>query len=283
MGISAPSEAATRVRRVTTAGAEDVDDRLAAEEPLGILLTWPGRAEPFELAVTMRTPGDDEALAIGYLLSESLLAGIDVCEITRLPGVEREASQILVALSAAPHDLDHARRMTWASSSCGLCGKASVASVLARDLPPLAGPTPVWTLDTIRDLPRRMRASQDVFEQTGGLHAAALFTADGQIRVLCEDVGRHNAVDKVVGELWRRSAPVGEDDLLVVSGRAGFEIAQKGRVAGIAGMAAVGAPSSLAVDLARRSGMTLIGFLRDDHFNVYAGGGRLGLDEAASA
>lgn len=276
METAPPSEAVARVQRVSADGIEDVDDRLAAEEPLGILLSWPGQRDPIELVVTMRTPGEDEALAVGYLLGEAILGPtVAVADVVRLPEPDGESSQILIELTAEPDGLERQRRGGYASSSCGLCGKATVAGVLARELPPLPDTGPVWQAGTIRSLPARMRARQDVFERTGGLHAAALFTAAGALRTLAEDIGRHNAVDKVIGEIHGRGEAIGADDLLVVSGRAGFEIAQKARVAGIAGMAAVGAPSSLAASLARRSGMTLIGFLRDDRFNVYAGAGRI--------
>jgi FdhD protein len=281
MEFGTPSDRAIQVQRVTPEGVTGVHDLLAAEEPVGILLTWPGQEEPFELVVAMRTPGDDAALATGYLSSEGIIGGdVQVLGITPTPGVEGEATQIVVDLSALPTDLDQQRRASFASSSCGLCGKASVSAVVAADRPALPMADSVWDPGLIQDLPSRMRAEQDVFERTGGLHAAALFDSAGALRVLAEDIGRHNAVDKVIGEVRLRGDAIASEDILVVSGRAGFEIVQKAVVAGIAGMAAVGAPSSLAVELAERVGMTLIGFLKEDRFNVYSGIGRIRLEDS---
>ncbi|MDH3724860.1 MAG: formate dehydrogenase accessory sulfurtransferase FdhD [Thermoleophilia bacterium] len=279
MELSTPSDRSIQMQRVTERGAADAKDLLVAEEPLGVLLSWPGRGEPYELVVTMRTPGDDEALATGYLLSEGILRDrVSVVDLKTLPGAEGEATQIVVCLSAPPESLDRQRRTGYASSSCGLCGKASVSAVIAADRPEMAMVDGVWSSSLIRSLPQRMRDEQEVFERTGGLHAAALFDATGELRLLAEDVGRHNAVDKAIGEVQLRAEAIAPEDILVVSGRAGFEIVQKAVMAGIAGMAAVGAPSSLAVELAERSGMTLIGFLRERRFNVYTGARRLRLD-----
>jgi len=284
MESGTPSDRSIEMQRVTARGVAGAHDLLAAEEPLGILLSWPGRAEPFELVVTMRTPGDDAALATGYLLSERLIGGeVGVLEITPTPGLEGEASQIVVGLSAAPDGLDRQRRAGFASSSCGLCGRASVSAVIAAERPAMPAADSVWDASLIQELPTRMRARQEVFERTGGLHAAALFDSTGMLRVLAEDIGRHNAVDKVIGEIHLGGHAIAPEDILVVSARAGFEIVQKAVVAGIAGMAAVGAPSSLAVELAERAGMTLIGFLKEDRFNVYSGIGRLRLHHSSES
>ena len=278
MELSTPSDRAIRVRRVTHDGVADAHDLLAAEEPLGILLTWPGRDEPFELVMTMRTPGDDADLVAGYLRGEGIVGdGVALTGTHTQPGVPGEASQIIARLSAPPTGLDERRRASYASSSCGLCGRASVAAVAAAAGDPAEVVPGAWSADLIRSLPDRMRAEQEVFERTGGLHAAALFGADGGLRALAEDIGRHNAVDKVIGRMHLAGERISGTDILAVSGRAGFEIVQKAALAGIAGMAAVGAPSSLAVELARRAGMTLMGFVRGGRFNVYCGVERLAL------
>ncbi|RBM20856.1 formate dehydrogenase accessory sulfurtransferase FdhD [Streptomyces sp. PT12] len=264
-------------------------DTLVGEEPLEI------RVNGRPLAVTMRTPGDDFALAAGFLVSEGVLASADeVARIAYCAGataadgegrVSNTYNVVDVRLSdgVEPPSLDGLERNVYTTSSCGVCGKASLDAVrtTARWPLPLTG-GPRLTPAVLAALPDRLRAAQRVFERTGGLHAAALFDGEGTLLDVREDVGRHNAVDKVVGRALTRGALPLSDAVLMVSGRASFELAQKAVMAGIPVLAAVSAPSSLAVDLAADAGLTLVGFLRGTSMNVYAGAERLVLAEAAA-
>jgi FdhD protein len=263
---------ATRVR-VTAwrAGtAEERDDRLAGEEPMAIRACGPGQ-DPVDVAITMRTPGHEAELAAGFLFTEGLIggrediAGIDVGDPTTSASPDDE---VLVRL-ARPFDATTvAARSFVATASCGICGKASLDGVAVRCAPIPDGP--FVAPETLLALPHLLREAQAVFEATGGLHAAALFTPDGALVALREDIGRHNALDKLIGSrLLTGELPL-HDRVLLVSGRASFELVQKAAVAGIPVMAAVSAPSDLAVEAAERLGVTLIGFLRGDGFNVYA-------------
>jgi FdhD protein len=249
------------------------EDYLAAEEPLEI------RIGDDPLSVTMRTPGHDLELAAGFLFTEGLVqrrAQIVALEENAGTTEGNRGNVVLANLSpeAAP-DFEKMRRHFFAASSCGICGKASIDSVRARTLVP---PNPDFRLDpeVLVKLPDALRESQAVFGRTGGLHAAALFDGSGELLVVREDIGRHNAVDKVIGwALLGERVPLG-NTLLLVSGRGGFEIVQKAIVAGLPVVASVSAPSSLAVQLARELGQTLIGFLRGRRFVVYAGAERVG-------
>ena len=261
----------TRVRAtaVNAGVAAERPDVLAAEEPMEIRVE--GAGQPVvSVAVTMRTPGGDFELAAGFLFTEGLIDRADdvrrvsYCE--DLEPDEQHYNVVTVEL-ARPFDAELLRRNFFASSSCGICGKATLDDVEVHCAPIAPGPEVAGAV--ISGLPGALRRAQRVFEQTGGLHAAGLFTADGELRSVREDVGRHNAVDKIVGErLLAGDLPL-SDDVLQVSGRIGFEIVQKAGRAGIPVISAVGAPSSLAVDAAERLGMTLVGFVRDDRFNVY--------------
>jgi FdhD protein len=228
----------------------------------------PGQ-EPSQVAVTMRTPGSDFELAAGFLFTEGLIAGADDIESIAycdLPEEEQEYNVITVRLTR-PFDPEALRRNFFASSSCGVCGKASLDDVEVRCEPLPAGP--VVPASVLADLPDALRDRQRIFEETGGLHASGLFDTDGTLRVLREDVGRHNAVDKIVGEqVLAGNVPLA-DHVLQVSGRLSFEIVQKAAVAGIPIVSAVSAPSSLAVEAGERFGMTLVGFVRDERLNVY--------------
>lgn len=247
-------------------------DRVAVEEPLEI------RVGDVPLAVTMRTPGHDLDLAAGFCLTEAVVASPD--DLVRLESCSMadygNIVEVELSESAAQdhrESLERARRQPYVSSSCGLCGKQSIDRIHQAAARPGDGPTVDAGLIAI--LPERMRAAQDVFTETGGLHAAALFGPDGGLRVLREDVGRHNAVDKVIGhELLLGRVPA-SDGILLVSGRSSFEIVQKTALAGIPVLCAVSAPSSLAIDLAERLGLTLVGFLRDGRMNVYHDPGRV--------
>ena len=243
-------------------------DRVATEEPLEI------RVEGKPLAVTMRTPGHDDELTAGFLYSEGVVDGADdlVAIAKVVSPLDPQDNTVDVRLASGVRSDEgrfaSAQRSFFASSSCGVCGKATIENVFLG-VPPLESPIRA-TPEQLLALPDRMRAAQATFDRTGGLHAAALMHLDGELEVLREDIGRHNAVDKVLGwRLLQDDVPV-DDRVLLVSGRAGFEIVQKALVARVPILAAVGAPSSLAVDLAREAGMQLVGFLRDGGFNEYA-------------
>lgn len=263
-------------------------DTLVAEEPLEIRLN----GKP--LAITMRTPGDDFALAAGFLVSEGVLAEQDDLQnIVYCAGATVDGSNTynVVDVRTAPGvvipDITLERNV-YTTSSCGLCGKASLDAVRTTARWPIddthGGHAPPVRLDPdlLASLPDRLRAAQRVFDRTGGLHAAALFTEDGELLDIREDVGRHNAVDKLVGRALQNGDLPLSRTLLLVSGRASFELAQKAVMAGIPVLAAVSAPSSLAVDLAAETGLTLVGFLRGSSMNVYAGEDRIALRAAAA-
>lgn len=251
-------------------------DEVAAEEPLEIRVN----GEP--ITVTMRTPGDDYDLACGLLFTEGIVQTRD--EITRV-GHQRKGKGgrncNVVNVTLRPGTLvdhDRLRRHLISSSSCGICGKASIDAVRARGIRPLSGEFR-FDAERLIGLPETLRHAQAVFGRTGGLHAAALFDAAGQLVAIREDIGRHNAVDKIVGHaLIEGHVPI-TDRLLFVSGRGGFEIVQKAVVAGVPILASVSAPSSLAVELARETGLTLIGFVRAERFVVYSGDDRLSSTE----
>ena len=238
---------------------------MVREQPLEI------RVEERSIAVTMRTPGDDLDLAAGFLLTEGIVDGADdLLGIEHLAG-DPEGNTVVARLAGGVEahlaTIERATRELYASSACGICGKASLdrIRILAPPVERRFEPDPA----VLCALPERLRAAQPTFDATGGIHGAALFGPDGVLEVLREDVGRHNAVDKILG--WRLRAdriPV-TDRILVVSGRAGFEIVQKARVAGVSVVAAIGAASDLAIDLAADGGMVLIGFLRADRFTRY--------------
>ncbi|PYK62850.1 MAG: formate dehydrogenase accessory sulfurtransferase FdhD [Verrucomicrobia bacterium] len=241
-------------------------DALAVEEPLEI------RVRGRSIAVTMRTPGRDDELAAGFLLSEGLIRQrSDVVEIAHCRRGETTNYQNTLNVFLSPAvdvNFEQLTRHVFASSSCGLCGKASIEAV-HRHFPPVE-PQAAVSARTLLALPKRLRSAQKTFEQTGGLHAAGIFDEDGKLVVLREDVGRHNAVDKVVGNGFLRNHLPFDRQVLMVSGRASFEIMQKALAARIPIVCAVSAPSSLAVEFARASGQTLVGFLRGASFNVYS-------------
>ena len=263
------------VRRISPDGQRRRSDSLAAEEPLEIRVG--GRA----LAVTMRTPGHDVELAHGFLLSEGVIGTRDDVMIARYcDGVDDQGRNtynvldITLAEGVAPPETGVERNF-YTTSSCGVCGKAALDAVKLRSrFSPAESPFAVKA-DVLSGLPDALRARQKVFASTGGLHAAALFTPDGSIDTVREDVGRHNAVDKVLGWALMNDRIPAPGHGLLVSGRASFELVQKAAMAGIGLLAAVSAPSSLAVELAEENGMTLIGFLRGTSMNLYTGDHRL--------
>jgi FdhD protein len=243
-------------------------DNVATEEPLEIRVEGPDGLT-HQVAVTMRTPGGDFELAAGFLFTEGLVDPEDVRRVAYCDDVDDELQRynvVSVGLSR-PFDPDLLRRNFYATSSCGVCGKAALDDVEVRCQPVADGPE--VELDVLLGLPDTLRGQQRVFDRTGGLHAAGLFTSDGRLDTSREDVGRHNAVDKVIGERLLAGRLPASGTVLQVSGRLSFEIVQKAAVAGIPIVSAVSAPSSLAVEAAERFGMTLVGFVRDRRCNVY--------------
>ena len=276
--MTRPQAPPVRTQRWVDGEWRQAGDLLAAEEPLQLSLD----GEP--LSIVMRTPGNDLELALGLLWSEGVITALDQVARVRIsaeagetePGLALEpdlveSNQVDVHLTVRPGR--RPQRSFFSSSACGVCGATTLES-LALDFPPVA-PGPAVDAALLPELVERLRAQQRVFEQTGGLHAAGLFSADGTLEVLREDVGRHNAVDKVVGRALLDGRLPASESVLAVSGRAGYEVVQKAVAAGIPVLAAVGAPSSLAVATARRFDLTLAGFLKKDRFNVYSAPERL--------
>jgi len=272
------------VLRIRSGATSSRPDTLVAEEPLEIRLN--GRP----LAITMRTPGDDFALAAGFLVSEGVLARAEeVANIVYCAGATADGSNTynVVDVQLAPGvpvpDISLERNV-YTTSSCGLCGKASLDAVRTTARWPIADTPPIRVTPALLSaLPDQLRAAQRVFDRTGGLHAAALFSPGGELLDLREDVGRHNAVDKLIGRALQSGRLPLSQSILLVSGRASFELAQKAVMAGIPLLAAVSAPSSLAVDLAAETGLTLMGFLRGASMNVYTGEQRIDLTAEAVA
>ncbi len=257
-----------------------VQDSVAGEEPLEI------RIGDAPLAVTMRTPGHDLELAAGFLFTEGLIQSRDQLATLEAitDGSRASRGNVVVAQLAdgVAIDSDQTRRNFFANSSCGVCGKASIDSVRSRLLRP---PNAAFRIaaETLCQMPEKLGSSQDIFGRTGGLHAAGLFTQKGELIVSREDIGRHNAVDKVVGWALQENRLPLSDVVLLVSGRCGFEIAQKAIVAGVPVVGSVSAPSSLAAQLARELNLTLVGFLRGRRFVIYSGEERLILGNGAQS
>ncbi len=275
-----------RVERVQGGRSTRADDSLAVEEPLEIRVVVPHDVGDHleSLAVTMRTPGQDFELAAGFLYTEGILRraeDIDRIEYSKDCPSEDALNIVEVRLrGGASLDTSKSARNFYMTSSCGVCGKASLDAIRTRGVPAIPPNRPRLSRSAIQLVPERLRETQAVFEETGGLHAAGLFDTSGALHGSREDVGRHNAVDKLIGrEVLEDRLPLSERGL-VVSGRASFEILQKAAVAGIPFVVAVGAPSSLAVSTAEEFGMTLVGFARRDSFNVYSGGQRIVTDRA---
>ena len=243
-------------------------DQLAVEEPLEILVCFrrKGLLVRKPISITMRTPGMDEELAIGFLYTEGIIHAAEA-----IADIETGPSSSVALTINSDVDLRRLERHFYTSSSCGVCGKASLQALEMNREIHLDGARPRWSVDALLRVPQMVREKQPIFESTGALHAAALCDSNSHIIGICEDVGRHNAVDKLIGAELRRGREDFSDLLLFVSGRAGFELVQKSIMSGIPFMAAVGAPSSLAVELSRKYGSTLVGFLRENRFNLYSG------------
>lgn len=246
-------------------------DVLAIEEPLEIQILLDGK--PKSISITMRTPGNDFELAAGFLFTEGIIQ--DAAQIKNISHLkswnpQTEGNIVLIELAAdVAIDFEKLERHFYTSSSCGVCGKASIDAIRATGIKDMTTDQIQFSKTSVHQFPQQLRAAQSVFDETGGLHAAALFDQTGTLLALREDVGRHNAVDKLVGHAFlQKNIPL-KNHLILVSGRASFELIQKTAMAQIPILAAVGAPSSLAVDLAKEVGMTVLGFVRDQRFNIY--------------
>ncbi len=274
--------AATAIVRFQRDERSELTDRVAIEEPLEIRVDFVANGERSvrSLSITMRTPGHDEELAAGFLMSEGLVRSARDIETIRPCGPESGAhdGNNVVKVRLADHATmtwPNVERHFYATSSCGVCGKVSLEALEVPGLCPIPRDGFRFTVEAVRMLPARLRAQQSVFEETGGLHAAALFNSAGELLAIREDVGRHNAVDKLLGAQFLQGHTPLASNLLFLSGRISFELAQKALAGGIPMVVAVGAPSSLAIELAKRFDITLIGFLRGERFNVYSGEWRL--------
>ena len=276
---ASPNQVPARVWSFREGEVTEREDRLATEEPLEIRLRMGEKT--WTVAVTMRTPGDDTELAAGFLYAEEVVADrerirriVPVIAPEESPGPEG-SNIVEVELGDGPEpELRSLERHFFATSACGVCGKAGLEMLRLR-VPATAPEGPVVEPAVLSALPDRLRAAQGVFATTGGLHAAALFDAAGRLLAVREDVGRHNALDKLIGRAFLDGRLPLRDHLVLVSGRASYELLQKCLVAGVPFICAVSAPSSLAVEVAERFGLTLVGFLRGDRFNVYAGPERI--------
>ncbi|HLJ97408.1 MAG TPA: formate dehydrogenase accessory sulfurtransferase FdhD [Gemmataceae bacterium] len=281
-GAFDPTTVLIRTSSVSDIGPAIHSDFLAVEEPLEIRLACDraGRRQHHAVSVTMRTPGHDEELAVGFLFTEGI-----VTEREQILGVHACRRGNVVRVDLRPGvavELGKLERHFYSASSCGVCGKASLDAVrVVAHARPFDG-QPVVEASVIQRLPETLRAAQVVFDRTGGLHAAALFDVGGNLLELREDVGRHNALDKLIGAQFLAGRTPLRDGVLLVSGRVSFELVQKAAVAGIPILAAIGAPSSLAVDLAREDGLSLLGFVRRERFNAYTGADRIRMKETAA-
>jgi FdhD protein len=267
----------TAVATYEAGSVERRSDLLAAEEPLEMRVSSEegGRRVRHSVAVTMRTPGHDFELVAGFFLSEGIVAEREAIWTIAHCQEDEEQNVVEVHLKpGVPFDPRRFSRNVYTTSSCGVCGKTSIDLVRTTCPAPPVGRERI-AREVLTGMPETLRRAQPLFSRTGGLHAAGLFDASGRLLLLHEDVGRHNALDKLIGTLLLDGALPASDLLLLVSGRASFELVQKALAAGIPVLAAVGAPSSLAVELARELGLTLVGFLRDGRFNVYAGEERI--------
>ncbi len=274
--------ATTTILKVERQGTQKKSDLLAVEEPLEIRLGFGPAHERIQksLSVTMRTPGHDLELTLGFLFTEGIIQNYPaIHRIHHCEQVEKEEERgNVVKVELKPEieiDFRKLERHFYTNSSCGVCGKASIESLELSSCPVLPPDSPIFPSSLIHHLPEKLRQVQNVFEHTGGLHAAALFDTKGELLLIREDVGRHNALDKLIGATLYQSDFSVSDTLLLLSGRISFELVQKTLRAGIPIIAAVGAPSSLAVKVAQTFNLTLIGFLREQRFNIYTGSQRI--------
>lgn len=275
--MSRPAATLISITKMTASAVSEADDMLAAEEPLEIRLEYgpeDGRIQK-SISVTMRTPGNDFELASGFLYTEGIIHhGSDITGIKHCNGANENVVRVMLSPSVQP-DISKLERNFYTTSSCGVCGKSSIEAVRTTcNIPPSEDTLQVSSA-LVYTLPDTLRQQQAVFDSTGGLHASALFDMEGNILLMREDVGRHNALDKLIGAALETGMLPLDNHILLLSGRASFELIQKAIMAGIKIVAAVGAPSSLAAQMADENGMTLIGFLRGERFNIYTGGQRV--------
>ncbi len=270
----------TTIQKVSASLREEKADLVAVEEPLEIRIGYGSMhdRQQIRLAVTMRTPGNDFELVLGFLFTEGILTSYEQIESIKycVDGGKAEEKDNVVRVELKPEtefDQSKLNRNFYVSSSCGVCGKSSIDSVFTKCN--VINDSFVVSSALLHSLPAKTREAQLVFEYTGGIHASALFDVDGNLKMLREDVGRHNALDKIIGaSLIKNEVPM-SNTILLLSGRASFELIQKAAMAGIPFVMAVGSPSSLAVELAKKTNMTLLGFVRDERFNIYSGGHRI--------
>jgi FdhD protein len=271
--MSRPSATHIAIKKVNALAMSEADDMLAAEEPLEIRLEYgPEEARVQKsISVTMRTPGNDFELASGFLYTEGIIQkGSEITGIRHCNGLNENVVKVMLDTSIAP-DMGKLDRNFYTTSSCGVCGKSSIEAVRTTCNIPRSEDSLEISSAMLYSLPDILRQHQDVFESTGGLHASALFDMEGNLLLTREDVGRHNALDKLIGAALATNMLPLDKHILLLSGRASFELIQKAIMAGIKIVAAVGAPSSLAAQMAEENGMTLIGFLRGERFNIYSG------------
>lgn len=262
-----------KITRISGHEAEELDDQLAVEEPLEIQIAFHPAARK-SISVTMRTPGNDRELAAGFLFTEGIIHSRN--QIDAIAHAAFDENRVVVTCAAGfEPQLGSVERNFYTTSSCGVCGKASIDAIKTRSVHTDANEGLVLKKELLYQLPGQITRHQNTFETTGGLHASALFDISGQFLMLREDVGRHNALDKVIGAALLADQLPLDRHVLLLSGRASFELIQKAAMAGIRVVAAIGAPSSLAVQLAEESGITLIGFLKNDKFNIYTGHHRI--------
>lgn len=276
------SSQSIEIHKVDDSGITRKNDNVAVEEPLEIQVSADSAdgSAAKSVSITMRTPGADEELAVGFLFTEGIITSADQVLSVRHYGEADPDSglQNIVRVEIDPNvdlQLDRLERHFYTTSSCGVCGKASLDALRVTGQSSLAAHQTHFSAKLLTGMPDIVRAQQPLFSKTGGLHAAAIFGSDGEIAIVKEDVGRHNATDKAIGALFSAGKLPANQMALLVSGRASFELMQKALVAGIPLLAAVGAPSSLAVQMAKEFNMTLVGFLRDGSFNIYAGSERI--------
>lgn len=257
------------IQRVEGGAIQGISDKLAIEEPLEVSMEYknPDSREVKTISVTMRTPGQDKNLALGFLFTEGIICSMDAVEDIK---IVREGSVKVVLKAGFKPNLNNVERNFYTTSSCGVCGKGSIEAIKTVSLfKDISRADFEINLETLYSLPNTLRNAQNNFENTGGIHASGLFNADGDLLVLREDVGRHNALDKLIGEAFESGFLPLDTHILLLSGRASFELIQKAVMAGIQAVVAIGAPSSLAVELAQENSITLIGFLKQNRFNIY--------------
>lgn len=261
-----------RIRIITNGDSQDAEDDLAVEEPLEIQLSFTesGKKIKKSISVTMRTPGNDDELAVGFLFTEGIITQKSQVKAVKNDVIEENKVIVNLADDFSP-EINSLERNFYTTSSCGVCGKASIDAIKTVSVYHNKNNTMLVSSQVIFSLKKKLNVQQSIFESTGGLHASALFDLNGQFITLREDVGRHNALDKLIGDALLNDLLPLTNQILLLSGRASFELIQKAGMAGIKIVAAIGAPSSLAVKLAEESNMTLIGFLKSDKFNIYSG------------